>query len=366
MLATVAAAGVGLAVAAGAGCEDRDARPDAAELRSATPSSQTFRRAVDAVLPAVVYVEVEPTMPRGRRALPFPIPPGETPPGDPGIDAGSGVIFSSDGYILTSNHVVRDAGRVRVTLHDRRQFDARVLARDPSTDVAIVQIEAEELPTASFGDSDGLQTGDWVLAVGSPLGLLFTATAGIVSATGRQVGIIGTGGDVGALEVAPLEYFIQTDAAINPGNSGGPLIDLGGRVVGVNTAIVSPTGVFAGIGFAVPIDLARSVARDLIEFGEVRRPFLGVVLEDVDAADVDVYDLPSMAGAEIVSVQPESPAAEAGLEVGDVVVALDGEEIQNVGDLQAALAGLEPGTEAVLDVIRAGRRVRIPLELGLV
>ncbi|MFW6080186.1 MAG: PDZ domain-containing protein, partial [Gemmatimonadota bacterium] len=189
---------------------------------------------------------------------------------------------------------------------------------------------------------------------------------GIVSATGRQVGIIGTGGDVGALEVAPLEYFIQTDAAINPGNSGGPLIDLGGRVVGVNTAIVSPTGVFAGIGFAVPINLARSVARDLIEFGEVRRPFLGVVLEDVDAADVDVYDLPSMAGAEIVSVRPESPAEEAGLEVGDVVVALDGEDVANVGDLQAALAGLEPGTEAVLDVYREGRRVRVPVELGLI
>src|SRR5690606_39264239 len=188
----------------------------------------------------------------------------------------------------------------------------------------------------------------------------FSVTAGVVSAVGRAIGILD-----GNSSSAPLEHFIQTDAAINPGNSGGPLVNLRGEVVGINTAIASPTGFFSGYGVAVPINLARLFAMQLIEHGEVRRAYLGLVLNDVGPADVKVYGLEAAQGAEVVSIQAISPAAKAGVELGDVIVGIEGEEVQSVSDLQAALAVLEPGTVAVLDVIRYGERRRIPVELGL-
>src|SRR5690606_1623145 len=280
----------------------------------------------------------------------------------PAEGAGSGVIVSEDGYILTSDHVVQQADRVLVMLHDRRQFEARVVARDPSTDVAVVKIDANGLPVARLGDSDRLQLGDWVLALGSPLGLQFSVTAGVVSATGRAIGILN--GE--QQRTAPLEHFIQTDAAINPGNSGGPLVNLAGEVVGINTAIASPTGFFAGYGFAVPINLARRAAAQLIEHGHVRRAYLGVLLNNVDAADAEVYGLDAAQGAEVVSLEPVSLAAKSGIQLGDVIVGIAGRPVAAVSDLQAELAALEPGSTVLVDVIRYGTPVRIPVELGLI
>ena len=222
------------------------------------------------------------------------------------------------------------------------------------------------MPIAQLGSSDALTLGQWVLALGSPLGLEFTVTAGIVSAKERSIGILSAARREEGVQAAPLEDFIQTDAAINPGNSGGPLVDLTGRVVGINSAIASPTGVFAGYGFAVPIDLARRVAEQLIRFGEVRRPYLGVNLDAVDQVDAQAYSLPSPAGAEVVRIEERSPADRAGLELGDVIVGVGDQRVRTVSELQARLARLDPGSTVPLRVIRYGRELSANVELGLV
>jgi S1-C subfamily serine protease len=278
------------------------------------------------------------------------------------------VFFREGGYILTNNHVVQQAERVTITTYDRRTFEAEVVARDPSTDVAVVRVRGENLPVAPLGESDSLRLGQWVLALGSPLGLQFSVTAGIVSATGRSIGILAGAarGEEGGNRAAPLEDFIQTDAAINPGNSGGPLVDLDGRVVGINSAIASPTGTFAGYGFAVPIDLARLVGDQLIRFGEVRRPYLGVVLDDIEPVDVRVYSLPSPAGAEVVRVEPGGPAERAGIRLGDVIVQLGPTRVASVAELQAALARQEPNSTVPLRIIRYGREVTVDVTPGII
>ncbi|HEX9106713.1 MAG TPA: trypsin-like peptidase domain-containing protein, partial [Longimicrobiales bacterium] len=340
------------------------------------------------MLPAVVYIQVEshaapapppgstqaPLGPGGAGQDPGAQGPGGTGPGEPlpqlppgtmSRGAGSGVLFRSDGYILTSDHVVRDADIVSVTLHDHRQYEARVVAEDPSTDVAVVRIDARNLPAARLGDSDVLQPGDWVLALGAPLGLQFSVTAGIVSALGRSIGILQQNATA-SMHTAPLEHFIQTDAPINPGNSGGPLVDLSGRVIGINTAIATPTGVFAGAGFAVPINLARRMAEELIRYGEVRRAFLGVVLNDATEADARVFHLRAAEGAMLTHVDPQGPAALAGMQMGDVVIRIDSVKVQTTSDLQNALAEIDPGKEVQITVVRYGERLTIPVKLGLV
>src|SRR5690606_6824878 len=255
--------------------------------------------------------------------------------------SGSGFIFDSRGYVMTNRHVVADADEVIVTLSDGREYRATVVGTDPMTDVAVIRIDpngGKPLPVATLGSSEDLQVGDWVLALGNPLGLDFTVTAGIVSAKGRNVGILRREANLSAVEA-----FIQTDAAINPGNSGGPLADLTGRVVGVNTAIASATGFYAGYGFAIPIEVARKVANDLIEHGVVRRPRLGVLVEEINATDAEVYGLDEVAGAEVKQVQEGTPAAKAGLKVGDVIVGLDGVPIRTATQLISSLAQREPG-----------------------
>lgn len=340
-----------------------------------TPSSRLIQSTIARVLPSVAFIEVRAAAGSltGTSGTEAPLPPG-IPPGEelippplrrgPIFEAGSGVIVTSDGYIITSSHVVQDARQVRVTLYDRRQFDARVVALDPSTDIAVVKIDATGLPVAEMGRSDALQVGEWVLALGSPLGLLFTATTGIISGKGRTIGILERPGP--GMQAPPLENFLQTDAAINPGNSGGPLVDLRGRVVGINTAIATETGLFAGVGFAVPIDLARRVAQDLIQYGFVRRPFLGVMAQDVTAVDVDIFGLPAAQGAKVVQIVEDSPAAQAGLELGDVIVALDDREVESASDLQADLAELEPGRRVRIRLFRDGKERTIPVELGMI
>ena len=324
--------------------------------------SNAFRSAADRALPAVVQVAAERDARRTETPRQFgdffrffgiPEDQLQVPPQS---GAGSGFIIDTAGHIVTNNHVVSGADRVRIRLADGREFTASVTGRDESTDIAVVKIRpegGERLPTVMFGDSDSLRVGEWVLALGNPLGLDFTVTAGIVSARGRQLS-----GRRGAVEA-----YIQTDAAINPGNSGGPLVDLNGRVIGVNTAIAGGPR-FIGYGFAVPIDLARRVVSDLLAHGYVRRPRLGVAVSDVNAVDAEAYRLPSVSGAEVNTVESGSPAASAGLQIGDVIVALDGAPIDDASDLTTGLARRQPGDQVRLTIIRGGSRREISARLG--
>jgi len=329
--------------------------------------SRAFRRATERALPSVVFVEVE-AVRRARIEVPEPFrgTPWEDlfrrgePQSAPRVGNGSGVIFRPDGYILTNNHVVDGANRVRVVMQDRREFEARVIGRDPNTDIAVLKVDATGLPAATLGDSDAVEVGDWVIALGYPLHLGSTATAGIVSAKGRSLGIIGRNEEASA----PLEAFIQTDAAINPGNSGGALVDLEGRLIGINTAIASPTGYYSGYGFAVPIHLARRVAEDLIERGAVQRPRLGVQIDEVDPADAEVYRLERATGVEVKGVEPGGSAERAGIRLGDVIVGVDGRTVESTGALMELLARYRPGQRVTLDVVRYGERLRVPVELG--
>ncbi len=331
--------------------------------------SAAFRYAAQRDLPAVVHVEVQG---HTERVASMQDPFAGTPfqgmfPGFGGRQAqpqrveasGSGFIFRPDGYILTNNHVVAGADKVRVVLQDKREFTARVVGADPNTDIAVIKIDGANLPVAALGDSDPLQIGDWVVALGYPLDLGATVTSGIISAKGRRIGILDSKG-----AQAPLEHYIQTDAAINPGNSGGPLVDLTGRVVGINSAIASPTGYWSGYGFAVPIDLARRVADDLMRYGAVHRPKLGLSITDVAPADVQVYHLPNAAGAVVKQIVPPSPAADAGIQLGDVIVSVNGTPVSSSGDLLEQVARHAPGETVKLGIIRYGRSLSVAVKLG--
>ncbi|HEX6587510.1 MAG TPA: trypsin-like peptidase domain-containing protein [Longimicrobiales bacterium] len=322
---------------------------------TASRLSGAFRAAADRALPSLVYIGVEsadnPTEPMFRFF-------GAQPPSESG--SGSGFIFDNDGYILTNNHVVEGASAVTVRLVDGREYPARLIGADPNSDVAVIKIEPREgetLPVAQMGSSDELRVGDWVLALGSPFSLDFSVTAGIVSAKGRTRVL----DDDNSMA---LESFIQTDAAINPGNSGGPLVDLLGRVVGINTAIYSPSGVYAGYGFAIPISIAYRVAQDLVEFGVVHRPQLGVSVGDVTADDAEYYELPRVAGAVIRTITEGSPAARSGLEVGDVILGVDSSAVSDATQLITTLAQRNPGDTISVVFMRGGRPLRVAVELS--
>ena len=263
--------------------------------------------------------------------------------------AGSGVIVdAARGYVLTNNHVIKDAEQVIVTLKDRRSFPAKLVGTDPGTDIAVLQIPAQNLSALRFGDSDALQVGDYVLAIGNPFGIGQTVTSGIVSALGRS-----------GLSVEGYEDFIQTDASINPGNSGGALVNLRGELIGINTAIIGPAGGNVGIGFAVPSAMARSVMDQVVRHGEVRRGRLGIEMADVPAELQRKLRLPTLDGALIAGVEDGSPAERAGLREGDVVITLNGRPIRSSGELRARL-GLTPvGEEVELGILRDGAQQRI-------
>jgi serine protease Do len=289
----------------------------------------------------------------------------------PRVAGGSGVIVSEDGIILTNAHVVQ--GReLTVWLDDRRSFPAELVGMDPTTDVAVLDIDADGLPTLPLGDSDELRVGEWVMAIGSPgVGggqLEQTVTAGIVSAIGRPLGIVGEGllQDPRTREFAgyAVENFIQIDAVINPGNSGGPLVDLDGAVVGINTAIASPTGYFLGYGFAVPSNLVVSVVDDIVQYGEVRRAQLGVTVTTVSPEDAEYFGLDEVRGVLVQGSTQDGPAAEAGLRQGDVILALDGERIDRVGQLQQKVAERSPGDTTEVTIVRDGEERAIRVTLG--
>jgi serine protease Do len=265
---------------------------------------------------------------------------------------GSGVIVSKDGYIITNNHVIEGADEVRVTLDNgRREFVAEVVGRDPKTDLAVLKIDATDLQPATLGDSDQLEVGDIVLAIGNPFGIGLTVTSGIISATGR-----------GGLGIEDYEDFIQTDAAINPGNSGGALIDAQGRVVGINTAILSRSGGFQGVGFAIPIELAHAVMNTLIEHGKVTRGFLGVNIQDLSSDLNDAFKVEH--GALVTGVTKGSAADAAGLKAGDVITTLNGVQVEDGRRLRLAIGRFTPGTEIKLGVVRDGENLEISAKLG--
>ncbi len=269
--------------------------------------------------------------------------------------SGSGVIMSPDGYIVTNHHVVERSTDVKVTLSDKREYKAKVVGSDPSTDIALIKIEEFNLPFILFGNSDSIRVGEWVLAVGNPFNLESTVTAGIVSAKGRNINILGGG--------ASIESFIQTDAAVNPGNSGGALVNTAGELIGINTAIITESGSYEGYSFAIPCNLVQKVLRDLREFGEVQRAYLGVSIEDLNSETARDVGLPNAEGVYINRVTTNGAAAEAGLQTGDVVTGLNSAHIRSTAELQENIGRFRPGDQIALEYWRNGTKVRTTIIL---
>jgi serine protease Do len=328
--------------------------PSIPEARALQQLSEAFAAVAEHVKPSVVYIRSQRTETASKQR----IPPGmerffprfrQQPEIEQG--SGSGFVVSADGYILTNNHVVEGAEQVTVRLLDRREFKAKVIGTDPNTDVAVVKIDAKGLPPMALGNSDDARVGEWVLAIGNPLGegLTFTVTSGIVSAKGRALpGLPGRG-------QGSIQDFIQTDAAINPGNSGGPLVSVRGEVIGINSAIASETGFYSGYGFAIPINLARTVMNQLIETGTVHRAALGVSIDNVTLNDAAYVGLPEIRGVVVKDIpNDDSPAKAAGIQPGDVIIAVDSKPVERVGQLQQAIGFRKPGDVVKVEVARKG------------
>ena len=262
----------------------------------------------------------------------------------PVVATGSGVIISPDGYIVTNNHVVQQANRLEITLNDKRTYDARVIGTDPTTDLALVKIEEDGLPYLSYGDSDDLKIGEWVLAVGNPFNLTSTVTAGIVSAKARNINILG---DVGA-----IESFIQTDAVVNRGNSGGALVNTEGELIGINAAIASNTGSYTGYSFAIPSNIVKKVINDFLDYGEIQRAYLGITFREVDSQFADEKGLDELNGVYVVDVSEEGAAAEAGIQSGDVIMQVDETKINSKSSLLESIGTKRPGDEVKVYVKR--------------
>ena len=345
------------------------AKPTVQEVKPIADASNAFVSIAEHVTPAVVSIQAERDAKQSVQRSPRRNgPPGLEdffqkfdPRSAPAEASGSGFIVSKDGYILTNNHVVEDFDRLNVTLTDHRVFKAKVVGRDPTTDVAVIKIEGKDLPTATLGNDESARVGEWVLAIGNPLGLDFTVTAGIVSAKGRgSTELQGLNRDAYA-----ITDFIQTDAAINPGNSGGPLVNSRGEVIGINSAIASQTGYYSGYGFAIPITLAKQVMDDIVEHGRVRRAVIGVQISPVSPEDASVAGLKDIAGVLVGGYSDDnSPARAAGLEAGDVIVAADGKSIDRVSTLQRIIRGHEPGETVTVDVMRYGTKKTFKVKLA--
>lgn len=327
-----------------------------AQEYSALPS---FAQAAQTSVGAVVHVR---TAMRTRMPLnPWHEMLGYRSPEEVHEGSGSGVIIGKEGFIVTNNHVIEGAEEITVSMNDNRTYIADVIGTDPSTDLAMLKISAEfPLPFVEFGNSDQVGIGDWVLAVGNPFDLTSTVTAGIVSAKARNINLLRARPDRG---VFPIESFIQTDAAVNPGNSGGALINTRGELIGINTAIASRTGSYAGYSFAVPSTIVEKVAQDLMSYGEVQRAYLGIQIEPVTEEIAEQLDMTEIKGCAITDLVPGSGAAESGLEIGDVVLAIDGQEISDFPELQESVSRFHPGDEVMVRVWRNGEEREVLVQL---
>jgi len=343
-----------------------------------------FTQAAAAVAPAVVHITT--TYP-GRSGgygggTPFDLfeeffgMPRQQPRAQRPVQAtGSGVIISEDGYIMTNNHVVEDATKIEVQLTDKRVLEAKIIGRDPNTDLALIKINEKGLPFVRFGNSDEVRIGEWVLAVGYPLGLESTVTAGIVSATGRSTGIIarelmerqykqqGYQSDREAMVNTAVESFIQTDAVINKGNSGGPLVNANGELIGINSNIMTPTGTYAGYGFAVPVNLVKKIADDFIKFGQVKRGLIGITFQELNPSVAKELEIKDITGLYVMDVVPDGAAEEAGIRKGDIITKLDGRVISSSSDLQERIYRLRPGDKVKLGYKRDGKEREVTVTL---
>ncbi len=340
---------------------------DAKDIELLDRSAKAFARVVKDVKPAVVHIAVQSTVemdseyqqffnnpfferffgPQYRFQDPY-----HRKRQQQGM--GSGFIIDKDGHILTNNHVVEKADKITVTLADKTEVEAKLIGTDPKSDVALIKIDVNhDLPVVELGDSEELEVGEWVIAIGNPFGLDQTVTVGVVSAKGRsQVGI------------NEYENFIQTDAAINPGNSGGPLLNIHGQVVGINSALYSRTGGYMGIGFAIPINMAKFIKEQLQNKGSVTRGYLGVGIQDVDEGLAESFGLDKAGGVLIVDVQEDTPASTAGIKSQDILIKLDGIELLDSQDLRNRIAQTIPGTTVALDIIRDGKPLQLKVEIG--
>ena len=348
------------------------AESDKLELLRQT--SEAFSSVAAKAVPAVVFIKVERTIETGSMTGPG-TPFGFNDPfgffGDEFYDRflrgrrpsqpreyrqtgqGSGFIIGDDGYILTNNHVVGEADVITVKLHDGREFKAELVGTDEKSDVAVIRIDGENLPTMPLGDSDNIKVGEWVIAIGNPFGLAETLTSGIVSAKGRST-----------VGINDYEDFIQTDAAINPGNSGGPLINTKGEAVGINTAIFSNSGGNMGIGFAIPINMARTIKDQLVKTGKVTRGQLGVMIGEVTQDLADYFEIDSTKGAMVSEILEGSAAEKAGLKVGDIILKIDGREVEGIGDVRNTIAMAAPGSQVRLLVHRDGKERTITVRIA--
>lgn len=325
-----------------------------------------FTRAADRSMPAVVHIKASESQQAAKQRL---LQEQRTNPfrfffGDDFMDgygggqrsgSGSGVIYSTDGYILTNNHVVEFADEFEVTLHDNREFKARLVGRDPDTDMAVIKIDAKELPAIEIGNSDEVKVGEWVLAVGNPFDLTSTVTAGIVSAKGRDINIIKGG--------KAIEAFIQTDAAVNPGNSGGALVDVEGHLIGINSAIATPNGVFAGYSFAIPVNLVKRIADDLMKYGEFRRAYLGANIATMDYNVAKELEVDFVQGAVIVNLDPDGSASRSGIQELDIITKANGKNVTTTAELLEQLGRSKVGETLSLIVVRNNKSQEIPVRL---
>lgn len=328
------------------------------------PAAFDFTRAAERAMPTVVHIKAtesrQTAIQRQRQTNPFRFFFGDDffnfdDYARPRAGTGSGVIYTDDGYILTNNHVVEFADDFTVTLHDNREFKARLVGADPSTDMAVLKIDATNLPAAEIGNSDIIKVGEWVLAVGNPFDLTSTVTAGIVSAKSRDINIIRRG--------APIESFIQTDAAVNPGNSGGALVDINGRLIGINSAIATPTGAFAGYSFAIPVNLVKRIADDLIKYGKYKRAYLGVDIATMDSNLANELNIPFSQGVWIKALDPQGSAARSGVQANDVIVKLNGRNVATVPELQELVGRSKAGDVVMLTVVRGGKEKNVEVKL---
>jgi len=327
-------------------------------------ASIDFIKASEISLPAVVHVKTESAPQRNQMYYYDPFRNfmwGQPQQQAPQMGSGSGVIISGDGYIVTNNHVIKGADKVEVTLYDKRTYAAKVIGRDPATDIALLKIDAKNLPYLLYGNSDDVKVGEWVLAVGNPFNLTSTVTAGIVSAKARNINVLDSDP---SQDMFPVESFIQTDAAVNPGNSGGALVNTSGQLIGINSAIASNTGSYTGYSFAVPVNLAKKVVNDLVEFGKVQRAFLGISIRDIDSRLIDEKKLQGdTKGIYVTGVSQGGGAGEAGVQEGDIILKVGEVYVNNVPELQEQIGHYRPGDKLAILVKRNGEEKVLPVTL---